>query len=243
MNYNSIGSRGRKTAIVGAVLVLLLAVLAAALWVWRADRAREAAELQLGLDSSRIVAQAFTATNQLRVSQLRGQISTKTSDPGAVAVLSSSQRTSAPFTVDYFVDLSRVKSGNFAWNAEKKVLAIEVADPVPAPPNVDEGAASVTQEGLFISRGAAVRLAQKSSANITAKAAAEARKPENMAKAREAARQALRANALAPLKAAGIAIADVRVTFTSEARSNDDVWDYTTRLEDVRARIEELNGR
>jgi hypothetical protein len=234
-------SSGRGRAI--GIVVLILVVLGAALWSWRADQARKEAELQLGLDSSRIVAQAFASTNQLKVSQLTGKVTARAEDPGMVAVLASSQTMTAPFSVDYFVDLSQVAPADFAWDAKGKKLVIAVPDPLPARPNIDEGAARITQTGLFISRTAALRLARQASVAMAVRAAKEAQTPANMQKAREAARAALRTNALAPLKAAGVDVADVQVRFRSEGRTNDDVWDYTTRIEDVPARLDEMRRK
>lgn len=230
----------RRAWIIAAVIV---AALLAALWAWRTQQARREAELQLGLDSSRVVAQAFAATNQLKVSQLSGKVTARAQDPGRVAVLASSQTVTAPFMVDYFVDLGTVSSADFAWNAQTRELVIAVPDPVPANPNVDEGAAQVTQTGLFISRNASLRLSQATTRAMTLRARTEAAKPENMAKAREAARAALRRNAMAPLEAAGIDIADIEVRFRSEGRTNDDVWDLTTRIEDVPAKLEEMRRK
>lgn len=231
--------RGRAIAIVVGVALALGAVV----WAWQAEQARKAAELQLGLDGSRIVAQAFTSANQLKVSELSGRVTARAEDPGMVAILASSQTMTAPFTVDYFVDLSKVSPADFAWDAVAKKLVIEVSDPFPAAPNVDEGAASVTQTGLYISRGAALQLARKSTRAMTARAAKEAQAPANLQRAREAARAALRRNALAPLQAAGVEVAQVQIRFRSEGRTNDDVWDYTTRIEDVPAKLEELRRR
>lgn len=232
--------RGRALAVIAVAVVAMLAL---AMWGWRAEQARKAAELQLGLDSSRIVAQAFTSTNQLKVSELTGKVTARAQDAGMVAILASSQTMTAPFSVDYFVDLSPVDAGDFAWNPQARVLVIEVPDPVPAAPNIDEGAAQVSQSGVFISRRAALRLMQKSTRAMTLRAQAEAAKPENMARAREAARAALRRNAMAPLAAARVDVADVQVRFRSEGRSNDDVWDLTTRIEDVPAKLEDMRRK
>jgi hypothetical protein len=233
------GKRGRLIALAIGVLLML----GTAVWAWQAQQARKAAELQLGLDSSRIVVQAFTATNQIKVSELSGKITARAQDPGMVAILASSQTMTAPFTVDYFVDLSKVSPRDFAWDPQARKLVIEAPDPAPAQPNIDEGSARITQTGLFISRGAALQLARKSTRAMTARAAKEAQEPANMQKAREAAREALRKNALAPLQAAGVDVTEVEVRFRSEGRANDDVWDYTTRIEDVPAKLEEIRRR
>ena len=232
----------RKSAAL-AILALALLAAAALFWAWRAQTAREEAERQLGLDSSRIVAQAFAATNQLKVSELTGRITSRASDPGMISMLDASQTMTAPFSVDYFVDLSKVSPTNFRWDAETRRLLIIAPDPAPARPNIDEGAAKITQSGVFISRGAALRMASKSTAALNARASDEAASPANMVKARDAARKALRQNALAPLRAAGVPIADVEVRFASEGAPNDDVWDYTTRIEDVPAKLEEMRRR
>lgn len=221
--------------IVGGLVVVALF---AAGWAYIEVQARKRAELQLGIDSSRIVAQVFTAKNQLKVLEIRGKVTARVVDEGMI--FDNEQRINAPYTVDYFVDLSKIQPGRFGWNPAAKTLVVEVPDPFPAKPNIDEERATVSQRGIFISRASALRLARKSTKLMDTTATADARKPEHMQRARDAAREALRQNALAPLRAAKVDVLNVEIRFTNQVMTNDDVWDYTTRIEDVPAKIEAM---
>lgn len=223
----------RRAAIVVAVLALL-----GALFAYSEHLARKRAELQLGIDSSRIVAQVFAPQNALKVLEISGKVTARALDNGVI--FDNQQSVSAPYTVDYFVDLSRVEQGRYRWDAQNRRLMIEVPDPWPARPNIDESRAEVRQSGIFISRQSGRRMAERSTQLMDGAAAADARKPENLAKARDAAREALRQNALAPLRAAGVDIADVVIRFESQGRQNSDQWDLTTPIEDVAAKLESM---
>jgi hypothetical protein len=120
-------------------------------------------------------------------------------------------------------------------------MMIQIPDPVVAKPNIDLSKAQVRQSGLWVSRRAGQRLQRKSAETIAAKARQAARAPENMKKARAAARQAISANARAPLDAAGIDDVKIEVRFRGELNTNDDVWDYTLPYEEVVRRREALN--
>ena len=52
----------------------------------------------------------------------------------------------------------------------------------------------------------------------------------------------MRQNALAPLHAAGIADVDVDVRFVFERNNSDDLWDYTTPIDQVAERLARMKG-
>jgi len=222
-----------------ALVMALVAVLALA-WGYQAQQARKAAELQLGLDSARVIAQAFAGANALKVAEVRGTVRARSEDPGFIGVLDASQEITAGFTVDYFVDMAAITTADFAWNPAARRLVIEIPEVSPARPNIDEAGAVVTQKGLFISRETGIALQRKASFAMAARASQTARSPANMDNARKAAVEAVRRNALAPLAAAGIGEVTVEVRFKGQRNANDDVWDYTLPYEQVAERIEQM---
>lgn len=226
----------------GVALLAIIAVVALA-WGYQAQQARKVAELQLGLDSARVIAQSFAGANALKVAGIAGTVRARAEDPGFVGMLDASQEMTARFTVDYFIDMGRITTADFAWNPGARTLVVEIPDVTPAPPNIDEASAQVSQKGLFISRETGIGLQRKASFAMAAKATETARSPANMEKARAAALAAVQANARAPLAAAGLADVAIEVRFKSRHNGNDDVWDYTLPYEQVAERIEQMRPR
>ena len=227
------------------LLIALLALVAIAAIGWGIEQRnqREQAQMQLGVDSTRLLSTEFARANQLKVASITGHLVTRAQDRGTFRLLDTSQTVKAPYAVDYFVDLSRVTPRDFSWSAEKKTLLVEIPDVVVGKPNIDEGASTVRQSGLYVSRNAAVRMQQTASRSLAAGADKAAQRPENLQKAREAAREAVERNALAPLRAAGINDVTVVVRFGFERSASDDVWDYTIPYEQVAERLEQMKQR
>ena len=224
------------------VLVLVAVVIAALIYGWMANRAREEAELQLGLDSARVLSQSFAATNDLKVSTLSGRIVARSRDEGYIDALDVDQTLRAPFTADYFIDMGAIDLSDFAWNPDTRTMTIAIPDPEVAPPNIDMARADVRQSGLWVSRSAGMRLQRSAARSVSAKARQVANSPENVRKARAAARKAIAANAQAPLDAAGMGEVKVDVRFRSELNTNDDVWDYTLPYEEVLRRRQAMES-
>jgi Protein of unknown function (DUF4230) len=226
----------RKWALVLAALTIVCALG----WAYYAQQKREEAELQLGLDSTRVLSEAFRTTNQLKVSDIEGWILATSTDKGLIEILDASQTVKAPYSVDYFIDMSKVGQSDFFWNSSTKTLLIEIPDPLIAQPNIDMSRAQVRQGGVWISREAGVRLQRKAASAITGKAAKTANSPENLKMARAAALEAVRRNVQAPLNTAHLSEVRVDVRFKSQRNTNDDVWDYTLPYEQVTERLEQM---
>ncbi|HEY0028738.1 MAG TPA: DUF4230 domain-containing protein [Allosphingosinicella sp.] len=218
-------------------LVLLLMVIGAlGYFAWTQYAARREAENKLGLDASRIVSAHFTNRAQLKVGELAGEVTVRGTDKGFLGVLSSETVAVLPFSVNYFMDVSRLGTGSYRWDGKTRTVTIDVPDVMPAKPNIDETAARVQQKGVFISRRASVDLARQVSQRAEARSMQEARRPEHLNKARENARAVLTRMASGPLAAAGIDDVRVAVSFPWEPKSatgNGEQMDRSRRIEDV----------
>lgn len=224
------------------LLLGLIALLALAGALWYGNRQRELAALELGIESTRVLSESFRATNQLKVAGLEGELVTRADDPGMVFILASSQTMKAPYSVDYFIDLGKTGPEDFSWDPGNRRLVIELPDVIVGKPNIDYGSARVSQSGLYISRDAGLRLQRKAAKALAAKAGKVANSPENLDRARKAAIAAVSRNAVAPLRAAGIEDVRVEVRFAFQGHTNDDVWDYTTPIDEIAARIARMKG-
>lgn len=231
---------GRSPVRKAVVALLVLVVIAALAWAYRAERAREEAEMQLGLDSARVLTESFRATNQLKVSQLSGDIIVRNRRDGFIDALDVEQRLKVPYTVDYFIDMRGIDSADFAWDPDSATMIVEIPDVLVAAPNIDMAEARIEQDGLWVSRKAGQALVKSATGVAKAKTTQVAQSPRNIAQAEDAALRAIRRNVSAPLAAAGLGDVTVDVRLKSRHNTNDDVWDYTTRIDQVEATLERM---
>lgn len=218
------------------LLALALIVAGLAVFAWFQYSARVEAERNLGLDASRVLAEHFSKASALKVATLSGRVVARGDDKGFLGMVPSERRTMTPFTVDYFVDLSRLGPRSYRWDQQSRTLTIDIPDVTIAKPNIDEAQARSEQEGLFISRRASLELAREASARATAASRASAQKPEHLDRARENARTAVANLASAPLAAAGLENVRVAVSFPWEPKirsADPSQLDRSRRIEDV----------
>ncbi|MEO7787208.1 MAG: DUF4230 domain-containing protein [Sphingomicrobium sp.] len=187
-----------------------------------------------GVALSRIVDTAFANKADLRVLQIRGTVQSVASHDGTIPILDSNQVVKAPFTADYFVDVGKLGRGSYRYDAATRTLSV-TAPPVTAQNiNVDEARRTLVEtKGLFVTRSASEELSQKTSANAEALVSKEANKPENIARARERAKQEIASLLRTPLAAAGLGDVQVMVRFADEGGSSRERWDVSRSIEDV----------
>ena len=174
---------------------------------------------------AQIVAVAFRGESALKVARISGTLQTVAQDTRGFGLLSSDRVMKAPFSVEYFVDVSRLSRRDIRWDAATATLTLDVPQVTIGAPNIDEAHATlVSTRGLFVTRGAGEALAHAASVKAEALAQREAARPQFLAAAREHARADLAALLSAPLAAAGTPAATVRVRFPDEvgtARSGE----------------------
>ena len=148
------------------------------------------------------------------------------------------QRNRAPYSVDYFVDLSKLSAANYRWNSRARTMSIDVPDVTIAAPNIDGARAAIVQQGLYISRGAGIELQQQAIERATAAARKTAQDPKYLTQARANARAAIAQLATAPLKAAGLRDVRVAVRFPIETKPDtiaQQAWDESTPVAEILA--------
>lgn len=219
------------------IILMLVAVALLGLFAWTQYFARIEAEERLGLDASRVVAEHFSNAAALKVGTLNGKTVARAQDDGFMGIVKSEQTTSIPFTVDYFVNLSRLGEQSYDWDPENRTLTVAIPDVTVAEPNIDETAARSAQSGLYISRRASMDLARETSQRAAARSKQAAQKPENLDKARANARAVVGRMAQGPLSAAGLGDVQVVVRFPWEPKAGSEQpvqrWDQSRRPEEV----------
>ncbi len=218
--------------------LLIMSVGGAMLVGWRHyDRDYVVSVEDDGSAVTKVVAERFAGASSLKVSEMSGTIQSTAQDVRGFGVLKSDQVVKMPFSVDYFIDVSRIGADDLEWNADSRTLIVNAPDVKAAKPNVDEaGRTLVRTNGLFVTRQAGEELSRSVSAHAQRRAEQEARSPARMARAREFGRAALAKLMTAPLEAAGQGGARVIVTFPAErVGDNREQWDVTTPINEVLA--------
>lgn len=222
----------------GVLIAAGIAVIAAAAWLsW--DRYAETRLQTLpedgGAPVTRIVTARLTGTGTLKVAELSGIVQATASDIRGLGWLRSDQVVKMPYSVGYFVDLSKLAPGDLQWDAQSKTLIVDAPDVTAAPPNTDEGRRTLVEtSGIFVTRAAGEALSQRTSVRAAAVAQKEATSPERMAQAREMGRKAVARLLAQPLAAAGLGDVRVVVTFPPERNApNRERWDMSKPVEQV----------
>jgi Protein of unknown function (DUF4230) len=190
-----------------------------------------------GEKDSSVVAGVVTATlfkaGDLRVSRLSGVVQGVGRDVRGFGVLQSQRVVKSPFEVSYFVDLSRLGARDFRYDAKTNTLLVRAPGVRIGRPDIDESRTTLDNtDGLFVTRAAMAAMQKQVAASAMRVAGEAAKKPENLAKARESGRAAIANLFGAPLRAAGID-ATVKVRFSDDPVKNDEQWDLSRSLEEV----------
>ena len=187
-----------------------------------------------GIARANVVQATLYARNDLRVGQLSGIVQGVGGASRVWGWLNSSQIVKAPFKVDYFVPLSRLKLSNFSYDRSSNTLSVNAPEPVIEQANIDFARTTLTNmSGWFVTRGAMAEMNKKVAASAQSAAGERAESPENRAKAREFARGALQRLFGGVLDATGMA-ARVEVRFPTDPVPNDGRrWDTSRSLDEV----------
>ncbi len=227
--------RGR-TLVAGLLVLILIAGAGWAWWTVADARDKQAkAEMELGLVSGRVLSATFVAARKLQVGTLEGDIVVRSDDKG---ILTNSQFTRAPATIDYYIDLSNLDVENFRWNEAEQIMSVDLPDVKIARPNIHWEKAQIRQEGVWISRKSGQRLQRQAVIRLDAQARATASRAENIQKAKDNARRAVEDFVRLPLKAAGLRSMRVVVRFPDEAKPRNlpqEDWDRSKPVPQVLA--------
>ena len=231
------GFKLRLTPPVLLALVIVAAIIGLFWWQrWQADQervAREAAEMQAGLRASEVLSAVFELAPAVRVAQLTGKVLSK-GECQSLNIFSNEQNTVAPYSVSYFVDLTRVNRKSYSWDATTKTMIVEVPEPLVEKPSVDMGRARSAQSGKYVSRACGLAMQRQVAGRLMAAAQVKANEAKFIQQARDAARNTVAGLTRRPLLAAGIRDVKVAVRFPSDARL-DEQMDRSTPITEIYA--------
>jgi hypothetical protein len=226
-------TKTRLRLLVAVIVAVLL--LAGFIAYQRYDQSYVVAKEEDGSAVTKLITARLTGMSSLKVAELSGTIQSTASDIRGFGWLRSDQVVKMPYSVDYFVDVSRIGPNDVEWLEESRTLIVNAPDISVSRPNTDEGQRTLVRTtGLFVTRKAGEELSRRTSIAAARKAQAEALSPERLAQAREHARRAVSSLMAAPLGTLGYGDARVIVTFPAERPVRDgERWDQSRRVEEV----------
>ena len=172
--------------------------------------------------------------NRLEVHRLSGTVTTNREVRGGIGdILKGELTVRQPWSVSYFTNMAELGLDDYAWDEATRTLTVRAPLVRPDPPNIDESRQIVAQDGLIITRNMQNQLRQGVARGARQQAATEANKPENLAAANEAAREAIARNLQQPLAAAGLNNVRIVVRAPTEDRSDGERWDVSRSIEEV----------
>lgn len=233
----AVASKKTKQMIIGLVILVFV------LLIYSCNQNQRAAEAEANpaAEAAVVLEKKFSEAITLHVATISGKIVARADDEGFAGLIPTSQTRRLPFSVDYFVDLKGLSVGSYRWHEPTNTMTVEIPDVRPSKPNIDEASeVAETAKGVFVSRGASVRLQRQLSGRANTAAKNEAMQPENLEKARLHARRAIANIVRAPLAAAGLANINVQTKFPWERSSQTaERWDESTPLSEILKRYGE----
>lgn len=220
--------------LIAGVLIAVLLLFGYLFWQRRAEQQEE---YQTSLGLARVLSATFQATDRLEVGRVDGQLDVTTVDPGLFRFLRSAQKATLPYSVTYQLDLSKLDTDDYRWDAKNCVLRVTIPDVAPTAPNIDETRRrTLATDGMFVTREAYDNLNRRAALLATRAAATEAKKPVHLNAARANARKSV-ANLLeTPLSVAGLGDVTVEVAFPFDGTRSSEQWDVSPSIAEVLAR-------
>jgi len=216
--------------------VVVAALLLLGYFYWQ-RRAAQQEEYQTSLGLARVLSATFEATDKLEVGRVDGALDVTTVDPGLFRFLRSAQKATLPYSVAYQLDLGDLDTGDYRWDAEKRILRVTIPDVVPTTPNIDETKRrTLATDGMFVTREAFDNLNRRAATLATRAAATEAKKPVHLNAARANARKSVAKLLETPLSVAGLGDVTVEVAFPFDGARASEQWDVSPSIAEVLAR-------
>lgn len=197
--------------------LMFIAMLALAAWLgWKAFGPSDLGD---PLATSLV---AFEKQNTLTVFSAELAPVVASDDSRFLGMVQSRQVAVIPARVDYTLDLSQIGAERLAWDADTKVLDVQLPAIKVGKPNLDEARAQYLREGIWITREAQGDLTRKNTQLAEQQAVKQAANPILMDLARGAAKDAIRQNLAIPLNVAGYGDVTVNVRFDGEKAARDE---------------------
>ena len=222
----------RLRALLGTLALAAVLIGAGYLLARYSDR-RERQDVE-ATELDRIVVALRENRNRLEVYRLSGSVTTKRATTGGPGGILRGQMTvKQPWSVSYFVNMGDLSLDDYIWDERTRTLIVRAPPVTPDVPNIDESRQVVGYRGPLITRQMQTKLRQGIALGAQRQAANEAAKPENVAAASQAARDALARNIKSPLRAAGLGNVSIEVRDPAAGRRSSERWDVSRSIAEV----------
>jgi hypothetical protein len=207
-------------------LALAIIGLVVLFFAYRAYHERQRQEAVLG---SMVV--AFQEQNNLSV--FRAQVPQFVTSNRKGWIFDAEQFGIIPASVEYRLDLSKMTKSNFNWDSETKRMTVTMPPLLIGEPVLDMARAKLVNKGILVGGDIALELLKKNTVTATQQAQKDAKNPQMMQLAREAARKAMAQNISIPLQAAGYKDITVVARFPTEGTDQPSYLDLSTPYEEA----------
>jgi hypothetical protein len=215
-------------------LVAIAVLIGAGYLLARYEDRQEQQEVET-TDLDRLVVALRENRNRLEVYSLAGTVTTNRETRGGIGdILKGEMTVRQPWSVSYFIDMGDLGLDDYVWDERTRTLLVRAPAVRPEVPNIDESRQIVAYDGPLITRDMQTQLRQGVAIGARQQAAGEAAKPENLAAATRAAREAIARNLQTPLAAAGLGNVTVVVRAPTDGRPGDrERWDVSRSIAEV----------
>lgn len=182
-----------------------------------------------------VISGTFTKSRSLKVGELTGEVQAMSDDARLGDLLYSGARMRAPYTIEYFIDLSKVSLDSVRLNANRRTLLVTIPDVTVGKPRIAVEGMTLEQRGLFVTRDASAALVRGAVGKANGFAMSRARMPDMLGQARENGRRAVADLLQVPLRAIGRGDVTVAVRYASEGGASRELMDGSTPIAEVLA--------
>ena len=212
--------------------ILLLVFFIVKCVVDSAERRRIDEEIATAEGLAKVVSETFQDKFEVKVASLSGKQDVTSVNHGTI--FTTKQRALIPYSVDYFVNLSKLGRSDLSYNPTSKVLRVKIPEVTVAQPNIDESRIVIlNREGWFRSTKAGENLALRASKLAGEGAQKSANDPAKMKQAREYARTKISSFLQLPLETAGLRDVKVQVRFATEGVDDPSYINLSTPYEEA----------
>lgn len=225
-------SRSKYRKLLYVVPILLLVIFLGKCAADKFEQRRIDEEIATAEGLAKVVSETFKDEFEVKVANVSGMQDVTSVNYGWL--FKTKQRALLPYSVDYFLNLSKLDRSDLRFNPTARVLVVRVPEVTVAQPNVDEAKIKIlNREGWFRSTKAGENLARRASKLAERGARKSASDPAKLEKAREHARTKIGTLLRLPLESAGLQDVKVVIHFPTEGNIDPSYLDLSVPYEEA----------
>lgn len=177
------------------------------------------------------ISATFGKSRDLKVGELKGDVQSSSTYSGTLLTSAATMR--APYAIDYYVDLSKVRVADMRWNEAERTLSVTIPDVRVGTANIDVRNMTIEQKGLFVSRAASAQMVRSAVSTADRYAVQKANDPKMLNQARANGREAVHDLLAIPMRAMGRGAIKIDVRYASEGQTSPQLREGSTPISEV----------